>query len=158
MNEEHKYDDIINLPHHVSARHPQMSLLDRAAQFSPFAALTGHDAAIKETQRLTEEWMEPDEDRKELLDEKLQMIRESLADSTIGGKGGQGLPEIIFIYFQPDEKKSGGAYLTISGRVKKIDEYGHQVILEDGRALTIEHIVDIEGELFRVYEESDMQP
>ena len=145
MSDEHKYDDIIHLPHHVSATHPQMSLADRAAQFSPFAALTGHDAAIKETQRITDEWVEPDEDKKELLDEKLQMIRESLS----GEKGGQNLPEIKFTYFQPDEKKSGGAYLTISGKVKKIDEYNHQVILEDETALTIEHIVDIEGGLFR---------
>lgn len=141
MNDEHKYDDIIDLPHHVSATHPQMSLIDRAAQFSPFAALTGHDAAIKETQRLTDEWMELNEDRKELLDEKLQMIRESLAN----GKGGQDIPEIMFTYFQPDEKKSGGAYISIQGKVKKIDEYGHQVILEDGTVLTIEYIVDIEG-------------
>ena len=145
MNDEHKYDDIINLPHHVSARHPQMSLIDRAAQFSPFAALTGHDAAIRETQRLTDEWVEPDEDRKELLDEKLQMIRESLS----GGKGGKNLPEIMFTYFRPDEKKSGGAYVTVQGKVRKIDEYGHQVILEDGTALPVEHIVGIEGELFR---------
>lgn len=152
MNDEHKYDDIINLPHHVSTRHPQMSLLDRAAQFSPFAALTGHDAAIRETQRLTEEWVEPDENRKELLDEKLQMIRETL----VSGNGGQDVPKILFTYFQPDEKKSGGAYLTISRKVRKIDEYGHQVILEDGTALTIEHIVDIEGELFRGYEDSNM--
>lgn len=154
MNDEHKYDDIINLPHHVSVRHPQMSLIDRAAQFSPFAALTGHDAAIKEAQRLTDEWVELDENRKELLDEKLQMIRESLS----GGMGGQGLPEILFTYFQPDEKKSGGAYLSVQGKVKKIDEYGHQVIMEDGTVLTIEHIVDIEGELFRIYEDLDMQP
>lgn len=152
MNDAHKYDDILHLPHHVSARHPQMALIDRAAQFSPFAALTGHDAAIKETQRLTDEWVELDEDRKELLDEKLQMIRESLS----GGKDGHGLPEILFTYFKPDEKKSGGAYLSVQGKVRKIDEYGHQVIMEDGTALTIEHIIDIEGEMFRVYEDSDM--
>ena len=149
MNDAHKYDDIINLPHHVSASHPQMSLLDRAAQFSPFAALTGHDAAIKETQRLTEEWVDLDEDRKKLLDEKLQMIRESL----FSGKDGHSLPEIIFTYFKPDEKKKGGAYLAAQGKVRKIDEYSHQVILEDGTALTIEHIVGIEGELFRGYED-----
>lgn len=154
MSDENKYDDIINLPHHVSVRHPQMSLIDRAAQFSPFAALTGHDAAIKETQRLTDEWTELNEDRKELLDEKLQMIRESLTS----GKGGQGLPEIIFTYFQPDEKKSGGAYLTVQGKVRKIDEYSHQVFLEDGTALTVEQIVDIEGGLFRIYEDLYMQP
>ena len=154
MRDAHQYDDIINLPHHVSATHPQMSLSDRAAQFSPFAALTGHDAAIRETQRPTEEWVELEEDRKELLDEKLQMIRESLA----GEMRGLGLQEVLFTYFQPDEKKSGGAYITISGKVKKIDEYSRQVILEDGTALAMEYIADIQGELFRVFEESDTEP
>lgn len=154
MNDTHKYDDIINLPHHVSTRHPQMPLSDRAAQFSPFAALTGHDAAIKETQRLTDEWIELNEDRKELLDEKLQMIRESL----FSGKGRHDLPEITFTYFKPDERKSGGAYLSIQGKVKKIDEYSHQVIMEDGTVLAIEQIAGIEGELFRGYEDLDRQP
>ena len=154
MNESRKYDDIINLPHHVSTRHPQMPLSDRAAQFSPFAALTGHDAAIKETQRLTDEWIELNEDRKELLDEKLQMIRENL----FSVRSGHSIPEITFTYFKPDAKTSGGAYISVQGKVKKIDEYGHQLILDDGTALTIEHIVDIEGELFRRYEDLSMQP
>ena len=140
MNDEHRYDDIIDLPHHVSSRHPQMSLLDRAAQFSPFAALTGHAAAIRETERLTEEWVELDEDRKMLLDERLQMIREYLS----GRKEEQNLPEFTFTYFQPDEKKRGGAYITICGRVRKIDEYVHRVILEDGTDLAIEHLFAIE--------------
>ena len=135
MNCTHEYDDIINLPHHVSARHPQMSMYDRAAQFSPFAALTGHDAAIKETERLTEERVELDEDSKELLDEQLQMIREPLDER----------PEVTFTYFEPDERKQGGAYQTISGRVKKIDEYEHRILLEDGTALMVEHLVSIEG-------------
>lgn len=139
MNDAHKYDDIIHLPHHVSARHPQMSLMDRAAQFSPFAALTGYDSAIKETERLTEEWGELDESRKAMLDERLQIIRENFA----------GKPEIIFTYFQPDEKKSGGAYLTVTGKVKKINEYEHQIIMEDGTVLPIENLFSIEGELFR---------
>lgn len=139
MNDAHKYDDIIHLPHHVSARHPQMSLMDRAAQFSPFAALTGYDAAIKETERLTEEWEELDESRKAMLDERLQIIRENFP----------GKPEIIFTYFQPDEKKSGGAYLTVTGKVKKINEYEHQIIMEDGTVLPIENLFSIEGELFR---------
>lgn len=158
MSEGHKYDDIIHLPHPVSSVHPQMSLLDRAAQFSPFAALTGHEAAIRETERLTDEWVELDEDRKELLDERLQVIREYLS----GRKDEQGfhgeylLPEITFTYFQPDEKKSGGAYVSVSGRVKIIDEYGHLVILENGTALAIENIFSIEGELFRGFRDSDM--
>ena len=142
MNDEHRYDDIINLPHHVSSRHPKMSLLDRAAQFSPFAALTGHAAAIRETERLTEEWVELNEDRKALLDERLQMIRAYLFDR----KGEQSFPEITFTYFQPDERKSGGEYTTIYGRVKKIDEYNHQVILEDGTFLDIDRLFSREGE------------
>ena len=149
MKEEHKYDNIINLPHPVSTRHPQMPLTDRAAQFSPFAALTGHEAAIRETERLTDEWAELNEDRKALLDERLQMIRESLS----GGKSGQNLPEIMFTYFQPDQKKRGGAYISVQGKVRKIDEYGHQVLLEDGTVLTIEHIAGIEGALFGGYED-----
>jgi len=139
MKDEHKYDDIIHLPHPVSTRHPQMAPLDRAAQFSPFSALTGHEAAIKETERHTEEWIELDESRKEMLDQRLQMIREHLS----------GKPEITFTYFKPDEKKSGGAYLTVMGKVKKINEYDQEVILEDGTALLIENLFSIEGELFR---------
>ncbi len=98
--------------------------------------------------------MEFNEDRKKLPDEKLQMIRESFAN----GKGGQGLPEILFTYFQPDIKKSGGAYLTVQEKVRKIDEYAHQVLLEDGMTLTIEHIVDIEGDMFRMYADLEVQP
>lgn len=143
MNDENRYDDIINLPHHVSSEHPQMSLLDRAAQFSPFAALTGHAAAIRETERLTEEWAELNEDRKALLDERIRMIREYLSDR----KGEQDFPEITFTYFQPDKKKGGGAYISICGRVRKIDEYNHQVILEDGTFLAIDRLFSIEGEL-----------
>lgn len=138
MNGTHQYDDIINLPHHVSARHPQMPLMDRAAQFSSFAALTGYDAAIRETERLTEEWREPGEGRKEMLDERLQMVRENLSEK----------PEVTVTYYKPDEKKSGGAYLTVTGKVKKIDEYGHQIIMEDGMTLPIEKLFSIEGELF----------
>ena len=136
MNGTHDYDDIINLPHHVSTRHPQMSMYDRAAQFSPFAALTGHDAAIKETERLTEDWVELDEDSKELLDEKLQMIREHLDEK----------PEVTFTYFEPDERKQGGAYRTITGKVIKIDEYEHRILLEDGTVLIMEHLFSIDAE------------
>lgn len=137
--ETHKYDDIINLPHHVSKRYPQMSLLNRAAQFSPFAALTGHEAAIEETARLTESFKELDEDRKEILDEQLQMIKENLEQK----------PECEITYFQPDDKKTGGCYVTIFSQIKKIDEYEHQIILTDGTTLPIKHLYSIKGELFR---------
>lgn len=143
MTDEHKYDDIIDLPHHVSTKHPQMSPMDRAAQFSPFAALSGHDEAIKEMARLTEERGELDESRKEELNERLWSIREHLSER----------PVITFTYFKPDEKKSGGAYLTVTDKVKRIDEYEHQVLLEDGTVLPIENLFSIEGELFRGIDE-----
>ena len=134
MSDENKYDDILYLPHPVSARHPQMPLADRAAQFSPFAALTGHEAAIRETARLTKERVELDESRKEILDERLQMIRENLSEK----------PEVTFTYFQPDERKGGGAYLTVTGRVKKMDGYERRILLEDGTVVPLEELIDIE--------------
>ncbi len=126
-----KYDDIIHLPHPVSSRHPQMPLSDRAAQFSPFAALTGHDAAIRETARLTEEKAELDEDGKELLNEKLQMINEAL-------------PEVEVTYFQPDARKNGGTYRKFRGRVKKIDEYNRMIFFADQTAVPIDDLYSIE--------------
>ena len=99
------YEDIINLPHHVSKTRPQMSMLDRAAQFSPFAALTGYDAAIKETGRLTDEKIEMDEDRKAALDMKQAYLIEMIDEQ----------PEISVTYFLPDTKKSGGSYVTVTG-------------------------------------------
>ena len=135
----HKYDDIINLPHHVSKSHPQMSLLNRAAQFSPFAALTGHEAAIQETARLTDSFIELDEDRKERLNEQLQMIMENLEQK----------PECEITYFQPDEKKTGGSYVTVCGRIKKIDRLEHRIIFTDGTVLPIKHLYSIGGELFQ---------
>lgn len=144
---EHKYDDIINLPHHVSRKHPQMSLLNRAAQFSPFAALTGHDAAIRETARLTDSLAELGEYRKEQLDAQLQLIIKNLDQH----------PECEITYFQPDHKKDGGSYVTIRGRIKKIDEYEHLITFTDGTALPIKHLFSIKAELFRDMELSDMQ-
>ena len=144
--DENKYDDIINLPHHVSKNHPQMSLMNRAAQFSPFAALTGHSAVIQETARLTDSFVELDEDRKEQLNEQLQLIKENLELK----------PEIEVTYFEPDTKKDGGSYITTCGRIKKIDEYNHRIIFTDGTTLPIEHIFSIGGELFRNMDSSDI--
>ena len=131
---EHKYDDIIDLPHHVSARHHQMPLADRAAQFSPFAALTGHDAAIRETARLTDAFVELDENRKEELDEQLRLIQENQSQR----------PEIEVTYFRPDGKKSGWAYVTVRGRVKKVDEHNRRILFTDGTALPMDNIFSIE--------------
>ena len=134
----HRYDDIINLPHHTSTKHPRMSLYDRAAQFSPFAALTGHDEAIKETARLTDEKAELDEDTKAMLNEKLQNIREN-PNTDIA---------VTFTYFVPDENKSGGTYISHTGSVKRIDEYQHTVIMKDKTVIPIEQIREIESDLF----------
>ena len=132
------YDDIINLPHHVSATHPPMTAGDRAAQFSPFAALTGYDAAIKETARLTDKKLELDESMKDVLSRRLQIIADWMKKR----------PEISITYFQPDMKKSGGAYVTAIGTVKKIDEYERIVIMTDGTAIPIDEIISIDGRIF----------
>ena len=135
-NDEHRYDDIIDLPHHVSRKHPQMPLMDRAAQFAPFAALTGHEAAIKETARLTEEEIELDENSKELLDLRLQKLQEHLAEQ----------PTVTVTYFCPDEKKAGGSYETVTGKVKKVDGYAGELVFTDGRRVELKNIVELEEE------------
>lgn len=129
-----KYDDIIHLPHHVSKKHPRMSLLNRAAQFSPFAALTGHGAAIRETARLTDTFIELDEDQKEKLNEQLQKLQNTLEQN----------PEVMVTYFQPDQQKNGGTYVTIRGIIKKLDEYGRRILFADGTAVPMEMLFSIE--------------
>lgn len=133
MKHTHKYDDIINLPHHVSPKRSRMSNYDRAAQFSPFAALTGYDGVIQETARLTDAQVELDEGGKALLNEKLQLILENIDAE----------PKVTLTYFQPDERKLGGAYMTITGRVKKLDSYSQSVLLTDGNVIPIERIYAI---------------
>lgn len=137
-----KYEDIINLPHHVSKTRPQMPMSDRAAQFAPFAALTGYDAAIKETGRLTDDKIELEESSLNELNAKIQLLREKLADA----------PEVTFTYFRPDDRKDGGAYLTITGTVKKLDDYEWQIVLQDGTKVPIDDILDISGDIFAVIE------
>lgn len=134
----HKYDDIINLPHPTSKKHPRMSLYARTAQFSPFAALTGHEAAIKETARRTDEKLMLSDEVIAEINVKLNLIAE-----TIGTQ-----QRIRITYFVPDNKKAGGAYISCSGCVKKIDEYEHTVVMEDKTVIPIEQISDIEGEMF----------
>ena len=135
----HRYNDIIDLPHHVSTTRPRMSMIDRAAQFSPFAALTGYDAAIRETGRLTDERIELSEESRAALDRKQQILLDNLADH----------PEVSVTYFVPDERKSGGAYVTVTGRVRRIDEYRRRLLLMDGRNISLDEISDLSGELFR---------
>lgn len=133
-----KYDDIIHLPHHVSAKRPHMVAIDRAAQFSPFAALTGHSAAVRETARLTDKKVELDEYMKYALNDRLQIIADRLKEH----------PEIEITYFQPDTKKNGGTYVTAINTVKNIDEYERVVIMNDGTAIPIDEIISLEGEIF----------
>lgn len=128
------YDDIIHLPHHVSATHPHMAAIDRAAQFSPFAALTGYDAAIKETARLTDKRVELDESMKDALSNNLQMIADRPKEH----------PEIAITYFQPDAKKNGGAYVTVINTVKKIDVYERIVVMTDGKVIPVDEIISID--------------
>ena len=132
------YDDIIDLPHHVSATRPHMPTIDRAAQFAPFAALTGYDAAIKETARLTDERIELDESMQDALCNRLQIIADRVKEH----------PEVAITYFQPDAKKRGGAYVTSEGTVKKVDGYERIVVMTDGTAVPIDEIIGIEGGVF----------
>lgn len=132
------YDDIIHLPHHVSKTRPQMSMQDRAAQFSPFAALTGYDAAILETGRLTEDKLELGEETQAILDRKQRYLAEIIDTK----------PEITVTYFVPDEKKSGGAYSTVTGFLKRIDEYERVLMLTDGRKIQLDAVLDIESDEF----------
>ena len=133
------YKDIINLPHHVSSKRPQMPMLDRAAQFSPFASLTGYDDAIHETGRLTDEKIDLSEEDKKTLDRKQQILSEKLSDH----------PALTITYFVPDAKKSGGAYVTKDGNLKKIDEFERWMMLTDGTKIPLDDVSDIESELFR---------
>ena len=121
---EEKYGDILNLPHHQSKVHPQMSIYDRAAQFSPFAALTGHEAAIKETARLTEEQVELDEDKQEELNEKLQTL---------------------IAYATKHPTVTGGEYVTATGIFQKFRDYERTIVLEDGTDIECDRIVEIRG-------------
>jgi hypothetical protein len=132
------YDDIIDLPRHVSSTRPQMSRENRAAQFSPFAALTGHDAAVRETARLTERKIELVESAVADLDMKMSMLVDMI-DSR---------PEITVTHFVPDEKKEGGAYVTITGVARKIDGYERAIVLTSGEKIEISNILEIESEVF----------
>lgn len=133
-----KYREIIDFPHHVSKTRPQMPMSDRAAQFAPFAALTGYDAAIKETGRLTDERIELDEEALTALDLKYQLLMDALNEE----------PEIEITYFKPDERKSGGEYVTVIGAVKKVDDFEQRITMQDGTKISMDDVLSIDGELF----------
>ena len=132
MAEKFPYEDIVDLPPHISKKHPQPTMADRAARFAPFAAITGYEEMVLEEARVTDERVELDEGTLSLLNEKLNMIQEFLDEE----------PEIKILYFEPDKMKSGGAYVTATGVVKRIDEYEQLVIMTDGTKI---HIGDIYG-------------
>ena len=137
-NAEQKYADIINLPHHTSPNRPRMPEADRAAQFSPFAALTGYDATVAEAGRLTDSEHCLSEDAKTVLNEKMQMILDRLSDR----------PVVTITHFVPDSRKSGGAYVTTTGVVNEISALTRAVVLEDKTSIPIDRILEIGGEIF----------
>lgn len=131
----HRYDDIIQLPHHISQKHQPMAMIDRAAQFSPFAALTGLDATLRETARRTDQRIILDEYEQAALDDTLQAVRDALAKKQH--------PAVEICYFVPDDRKTGGAYRTAAGTVKKMSEFERLLFLEDGTAVPIQEILTI---------------
>ena len=136
------YSDIINMPHHVSNNRPQMSIRDRAAQFAPFAALTGYDDAVRETARQTNQKIELLDEQVAILNEKILFLIEKIKDDL----------EITITYFIPDKKKEGGAYTTVKGIVKKIDEYNKLIIMNDGREIMMDSIFDLQGDVFSIFD------
>lgn len=134
-----KYDDIIGLPHPTSSKHPRMPISERAAIFSPFAALSGHGAALAETARLTDQKMELDEDTRAELDRRQAILLEHIGEQ----------PEVTITWFQPDEKKDGGAYITVTGMLRKIDEAERALILLDGTRVPLEDVVGLESSCFQ---------
>lgn len=132
------YDDIINLTHHVSKHHPQMSLRDRAAQFAPFAALVGYDDAITETARFTYTKRELDENERELLDMRLRFLAANVNER----------PNVVIVHFIPDEHKAGGSYVTTAARLFSISTVAKTLCLDDGTTIQIDDIIAIDSPLF----------
>lgn len=132
-----KYDKIIDLPHHQSKNHPQMALRDRAAQFAPFAALTGYDDLVVEAARFTDEKVELGESQLEVLNRKQVFLASHIADK----------PFVEITYFVADKKKSGGKYVTKQGVIKRIDEYNKSYIFIDGTIIPISDVIQIESEI-----------
>jgi len=141
MTDIEKYKDILHLPHHVSPTQKRMSMAERAAQFSPFAALVGYEGAIRETGRLTNRKLELSEDEKAVLDRKQQIILAALE------RGEQ--PEVTVTYFRPDRRKDGGEYVTFSGRVRKIDAVEGSFVFTTGPAIPFDGVADLNSALFQ---------
>lgn len=133
-----RYDDIIALPHHVSRKRAKMSLSERAAQFAPFAALTGYGDAVRETARYTKTKIEPEEDAREELDRRLKYVSENIGQR----------PELDICYFIPDEKKEGGSYVTLRAAAERIDLTHRLLITQTGETVPLDDILSIDGEIF----------
>ena len=142
MRTSSKYDEILSLPHHVSKTRPQMPMSDRAAQFAPFAALTGYDSAIKETRRLTDERIELDEEALTALNMRYQFLMDALNEE----------PKVEITYFKPDERKAGGEYVSVIGAVKKVDDFERLITMQDGTKIPMDDVLSIDGELFSILE------
>ena len=138
MTERFPYEDIVNLPPHISRNHPQPTMMERAARFAPFAAITGYEEMVLEEARVTVDRVNLDEGALAILNEKLNIIHEFLSEE----------PEVTITYFELDKKKSGGAYVSVTGPVKHIDEYEHLVIMADGKKISIDEIFGLESRLF----------
>ena len=147
MNNYYKYNDIINLPHHVSKKYPQLSKASYAAQFSPFAALTGYEGIVSEVARITDERVELGDKENDILNAKLQVIGDPIKEQ----------PEIKITYFEKDKKKSGGAYLQRNASIKRIDDVERIMYFTDGTNLPIDDITDMQGEIFWVLESAEYE-
>ena len=137
-----KYDDILRLPHHVSASRKPMAITARAAQFAPFAALSGYDAEVQEAGRLTDRPIEPDEYEKEALNARLRLLARHFREEWV----------VSLVFFQPDERKAGGAYVTCTGTVKKLYETERLLTLTDGTVIPLDDLIALDGEEFAAYD------
>ena len=138
MDDPHRYDDMLDMPHHVSPTRPKMSLQDRAAQFAPFAALTGFGAAITEADRMPERRIDLGEAETAELAEKLRILEAKEAEH----------PEGSVTYFIPDARKEGGRYETAEGRVKRVRPVEYTLTFTDGRTFDIDNIIMLDGPAF----------
>ena len=137
-----KYDDMLHLPHHVSASRKPMAMTARAAQFAPFAALSGYDAEVQEAGRLTDRPIEPDEYEKEALNARLRLLARHFREEWV----------VSLVFFQPDERKAGGAYVTRTGTVKKLYETERLLTLTDGTVIPLDDLIALDGEEFAAYD------
>ena len=138
MAEKFPYEDIVNLPPHISKKHPQPTMMERAARFAPFAAITGYEEMVLEEARVTEERIELSEGAKAVLNKKLGILKENLA----------ACPEVTVTYFEPDQRKSGGAYVSRTGVIRRIDEHQHLIQMMDGKRIFMDEIYELECKLF----------